>query len=118
MRFRANTVRILRLDGVTTLAFGDQGEAPSVGVLLSVSENNDEQARNLGIDGLYFEAIGANVSGYHLILNLSCEERLVRLSMKGGLKDLDEAIEIEVVDDTIQTATLQQTIEMMAAHVQ
>jgi hypothetical protein len=118
MRFKAKSIRILEEDDTTIVAFGDVGETPSVGVILSVSHDDDQRDKALGIDGLHFEAIGANVSGYHLISSLEYDGQLVRIELRPSVEGIDHVIEIQAADLTCERAALGQAIKMMSSRVQ
>lgn len=117
MNFSAGTVRVVEEDGVTILALGDSGEKPTVGVILSISEDIDEQDRKLGIDGIHFECIAPSCSGYRMLRDLTLGDKTIKIDLREHQPGIGNFIEIELQDQTLDRSILERTVEKMTAHV-
>ena len=79
-----NDAKIVRENGVTTVAFAD-GDPPTKYVIFQSTDNPDTQDVALGQSGLYFETNDQSQGGYDLISEIKANANTLVISGHGAL---------------------------------
>jgi hypothetical protein len=100
MKFVAKHVSHTNENGIGIFAFADDAyiPEPKYGVIISFSEEEDEQDKTLGLTGLHIETTWSRLSGYGYVNSISVNGSVLSIIGANGFDNIEVEIQTSMMD--------------------